>query len=74
METVVFYSGNSQAIRIPKEFRLNSKVAEISRCGNRLIIQEKQNISWNELFAMPIDSDFSVERLDNIFPQERDSI
>ena len=72
MKTIIFQSGNSQAVRIPREFRLSGKVADISRCGDRLIIKEKKDITWNEIFAMPCDPDFTLERVDNKQPQERD--
>ncbi len=72
MDTIIFKSGNSQAVRIPKEFRLNCKIADISKCGNRLIIKEKKEISWNEIFSMPLDEDFSINRIDNINAQNRD--
>jgi antitoxin VapB len=72
METVIFKSGNSQAVRIPKEFRLKGKAVDISRCGNRLIIKEKEKKSWDTIVAMPCDADFTLERPDNISPQKRD--
>jgi antitoxin VapB len=72
MKTIIFQSGNSQAVRIPKEFRLNSKVVDISRCGDRLIIKVKKNVTWDEIFAIPCDSDFFLERSDNNQPQKRD--
>lgn len=39
--TTVFTSGNSQAVRLPKEFRLNSKTVEISRRGDEIVLREK---------------------------------
>jgi antitoxin VapB len=72
MKTIIFQSGNSQAVRIPREFRLKNKVADISRCGDKLIIREKNDLTWNEIFAMLCDSDFSLERSDNNQPQKRD--
>jgi antitoxin VapB len=39
--TTVFTSGNSQAVRLPKEFRLNSKTVEISRRGGEIVLREK---------------------------------
>ena len=41
----VFNSGNSQAIRLPKEFRLNTTEIFIYRSGNNLVITPKMN-SW----------------------------
>ncbi len=35
-----FQSGNSQAVRLPKEFRGNTKEVEIFRRGNDLILRE----------------------------------
>jgi len=37
----VFKSGNSQAVRLPKEFRLKSTEVEIFRRGEDLILREK---------------------------------
>jgi hypothetical protein len=37
----VFRSGNSQAVRLPKQFRLNSEEAEIFRRGDESVLREK---------------------------------
>ena len=42
----VFQSGNSQAIRLPKQFRLDAKEIFIYKSGNHLVITPKMN-SWN---------------------------
>ena len=39
--TTVFTSGNSQAVRLPKEFRFGSKTVEISRRGDEIVLREK---------------------------------
>lgn len=39
--TRVFKSGNSQAVRLPKQFRVSSKEVEIERRGNEIILREK---------------------------------
>ena len=36
----VFRSGNSQAVRLPKQFRLKSKEVEIFRRGNEIVLRE----------------------------------
>jgi len=36
----VFKSGNSQAVRLPKQFRVNSKKLEIERRGDEIILRE----------------------------------
>jgi antitoxin VapB len=36
----VFKSGNSQAVRLPKQFRVKTKELEIERRGNEIILRE----------------------------------
>jgi antitoxin VapB len=38
--TRVFKSGNSQAVRLPKEFAVKSKVLEIFRRGDEIVLRE----------------------------------
>jgi antitoxin VapB len=38
----VFRSGNSQAVRLPKQFRLKSKEVEIFRRGDEIVLREKE--------------------------------
>ena len=44
----VFRSGNSQAVRIPKEFQLEGDEVEIRRKGDLLILRPKSH-SWETL-------------------------
>ena len=37
----VFRSGNSQAVRLPKQFRLKSREVEIFRRGDEIVLREK---------------------------------
>ena len=37
----VFRSGNSQAVRLPKQFRLTSDEVEIFRRGDEIVLREK---------------------------------
>ena len=46
--TKVFKSGNSQAVRIPKEFHLEGEEVEIRRKGESLILRPKKQ-SWAAL-------------------------
>lgn len=75
MLTKVFYSGNSQAIRIPKEFRFNTNEVEIFKHDNEVIIREKpKNLARAfELFTSFPDDFFKEERRDDL-PQERDML
>jgi antitoxin VapB len=38
----VFRSGNSQAVRLPKEFQVRSKELEIFRRGDEIVLREKE--------------------------------
>ncbi len=38
----VFRSGNSQAVRLPKKFRLTSDEVEILRRGDEIVLREKR--------------------------------
>ena len=49
-ETTVFQSGNSQAVRLPKEFRFKSKTVEIFRRGDEVVLREKR-LTVGELLA-----------------------
>ncbi len=40
--TTVFTCGNSQAVRLPKAFRFDSKTVEIERRGDEIILRAKK--------------------------------
>jgi antitoxin VapB len=70
----VFKSGNSQAVRLPKEFRLRGKEVEIFRRGDELVLREKQEglgRAFDLIANLPIDVD-AIERLKKELPEERD--
>jgi len=39
----VFQSGNSQAVRLPKRFRVKGQELEIFRRGDEIVLREKDN-------------------------------
>jgi antitoxin VapB len=41
-KTWLFMSGNSQAVRIPREFQLGGNEVEIQQCGDTLVIHPKK--------------------------------
>ena len=45
----VFKSGNSQAVRIPREFHLDDDEVEIRRRGSALVLEPRKR-SWTPLF------------------------
>lgn len=44
----IFRSGNSQAVRIPKEFQLEGDEVEIQKKGKSLVLRPKRK-SWSSL-------------------------
>lgn len=48
----VFQNGRSQAIRIPKEFRVNCKEVYIEKVGDTLIIKPKEVDKWDQLYEV----------------------
>ena len=51
--TTVFQSGNSQAVRLPKEFRFKSKTVEIFRRGDEVVLREKPRTLGELLASLP---------------------
>ncbi len=49
-DSTVFTSGNSQAVRIPKEFQFDTKQVTIIKQGNQLVIKPKYK-TWAEILA-----------------------
>ncbi|MBB1074915.1 AbrB/MazE/SpoVT family DNA-binding domain-containing protein [Rhodoferax sp. 4810] len=49
----VFMSGNSQAVRLPKEFQLHSKRVTIERRGDEIILREKKATVRDILKTLP---------------------
>ncbi len=67
----VFQSGNSQAVRLPKQFRLTSDEVEIFRRGDEIVLREKPR-SLAKAFELLCDLP-EIER-DDAPPQERDGL
>ncbi len=67
----VFKSGNSQAVRLPKEFRFASGEVEIFRRGQEVVLREKRR-SLVEAFDLlaSLPDDFPDEFPD-LLPQKR---
>jgi antitoxin VapB len=67
----VFRSGNSQAVRLPKQFRLKSKEVEIFRRGKEIVLREKDGIvarAFDLLAGLPGDLEIEPR---NDRPQKR---
>lgn len=60
----VFKSGNSQAVRLPKEFRFSSEEVDIFRRGDEVVLREKRRGSahvFDLLAALPDDLEAPAE-------------
>lgn len=63
-ETTVFQSGNSQAIRIPKEFQFHTKRVEIRREGRDIVLRPLYMTAAEALLDLPPLSDEEAQALD----------
>jgi len=73
--TKVFKSGNSQAIRIPKECRLDTDTAKIIVKGNYLIIKPvKKNIrkGWKKVFKQMRENNDDYLLINDVFEEDID--
>lgn len=71
----VFQSGNSQAIRLPKEFRVNADRVEIFRRGEEIVLRERPASAaaiFDALTGLP--EDFMEDGREESMPQERESL
>jgi antitoxin VapB len=72
----VFKSGDSQAIRLPKEFRLRVSQVELVRQGDDILIRQPQLRSlasaFQSLASMP--EDFFADGRSDSPPQEREDL
>ena len=71
----VFWSGRSQAIRLPKEFRFAAGEVRIRRHGNAVILEPiADDWSWLDALATPLDPDFVAAAAESVPPQEREGL
>ena len=62
--TTVFQSGNSQAIRIPKEFQFHTKQVEIRREGRSIVLRPAAMTAAEALADLPALSEAEARALD----------
>jgi antitoxin VapB len=56
----IFWSGRSQAVRLPKAYRFEGKEVRISREGNRIVLEaEESDEAWAHRIAGSMDEDFA---------------
>lgn len=73
----LFRNGSSQAVRLPKEFRINGREVNIYHQGNCIVLQpikETWKDVYNELHGLS-EEDFSMMlHMEDLPPQERESL
>lgn len=68
----IFWSGRSQAVRLPKDFRFDADEVRIRRHGNAVILEPiAQDWAWLDKLVGPIDEDFESAMAEQVPPQER---
>jgi antitoxin VapB len=73
--TRVFKSGNSQAVRLPKEFSVRGKVLEIFRRGDEIILREPaKGLARAFELLTDLPDDFLAEGRHDEHPQHRDGL
>lgn len=70
----VFQSGNSQAVRLPKQFRLRSKQVQVFRRGNDIVLRERPT-KLSELLAElpPLPDDAFPDEIPDAPPEPIES-
>jgi antitoxin VapB len=72
----IFKSGNSQAVRLPKDFRFDSLEVEIYRRGDEVVLRERSHgmeRAFEVLANLPIDAD-AIEKARKEPPQSREDL
>ena len=73
--TRVFKSGNSQAVRLPKEFTVSSKLLEIFRRGDEIVLREPaKGLSRAFELLADLPDDFFAEGRRDAPPQDREDL
>lgn len=67
----IFWTGRSQAVRLPKEFRFDGKEVRIRRHGSSVILEPVER-SWDWLDRLsPLDDDAVAAATERVGEQER---
>lgn len=74
MKARVFKSGNSQAVRLPKQFRFNSEEVEIFRRGDEIVLREPVSDLQRAFDLLSELSDLVSQEREDSRPQEREGL
>lgn len=74
----IFMTGRSQAVRLPKAFRFDTKEVTIERKGDAVILRPRVNeATWAEQVMAALnafDSDFKIEMPERLPTTEREPL
>jgi len=76
METAkIFWSGRSQAVRLPKDFRFDAEEVRIRKHGDAVILEPiASDWRWLDAIAGELDRDFVASAEEQPVSQERDEL
>jgi antitoxin VapB len=68
----VFWSGRSQAVRLPKEFRIDAKEVRIRRQGAAVVLEPvPEDWRWLDALSGTVDADFRNAATEQPAAEER---
>ena len=71
----IFWSGRSQAVRLPKDFRFEGDEVRIRRHGNAVILEPlAEDWSWLDAIVGKLDEDFARAVDEQPEPQQRPAL
>ena len=71
----LFWSGRSQAVRLPKDYRFRGKEVRIRRHGGAVILEPvPDDWSWLDAIAGKLDDDFVEAVNEQPQPQDRPAL
>lgn len=74
--TKVFTSGNSQAVRIPKEFNISGSTVQIKKIGSALVLVSEEEKPWQNLVSSlgEFTEDFMSDEISKPDAQVRETL
>ncbi|HME31692.1 MAG TPA: type II toxin-antitoxin system VapB family antitoxin [Terriglobales bacterium] len=71
----IFKSGNSQAVRLPKQFRFHVNEVEIFRRGDEIVLREvRRNLGRAFATLATLPEDFMADGRQDQAPQKRNAL
>jgi antitoxin VapB len=71
----IFWSGRSQAVRLPKNFRFPGEEVRIRRHGSAVILEPvAEDWAWLDAIAGKLDEDFVEAVREDVADQERPAL